>query len=308
MTVSVEDASGRPGAVKNALLRNFTLAPSGAKDPVVSEVALVSSVTGVTSPYAHTRLLLQSSLRYCYDRDTTTVNANVGLATHGQSVSEVLGSGNAATPNQSFTLKQSPLDLRPVADADGPAEHSRGQGHQVTWTEVPTLFQQGPSAQVYATVNQPDGSTRILFGDGVEGAMLPTGQNNIHANYRIGSGAPGNVAAAALTTLMDRPLGVNGVTTRRRPPADRMPVGRSMICVQCAAVRPDAGTRGLDHRLPELRAPPSRESPKPTRSGFRAVRGRSVFLTVAGRTAPRCRRATRRSRTWPRRCTTSAIR
>ena len=33
-----------------------------------------------------------------------------------------------------------------------------------------------------------------MFGDGVEGATLPTGQNNIQASYRVGLGAAGNVA------------------------------------------------------------------------------------------------------------------
>src|SRR6202042_847001 len=38
------------------------------------------------------------------------------------------------------------------------------------------------------------------------------GQNNITANYRIGSGSAGNVATRAISTLMQRPLGVRGVT------------------------------------------------------------------------------------------------
>jgi len=46
----------------------------------------------------------------------------------------------------------------------------------------------------------------------VEGSVLPTGQNNIQANYRIGLGSAGNVGANTLTTLIDRPLGVSGVT------------------------------------------------------------------------------------------------
>jgi predicted phage baseplate assembly protein len=46
----------------------------------------------------------------------------------------------------------------------------------------------------------------------VEGATLPTGQSNIVANYRIGLGSAGNVGAAALTTLISRPLGVGSVT------------------------------------------------------------------------------------------------
>ena len=52
----------------------------------------------------------------------------------------------------------------------------------------------------------------MLTGDGVEGSTLPTGQNNVRATYRIGSGAAGNVPANSLITLADRPLGVSGVS------------------------------------------------------------------------------------------------
>ena len=82
----------------------------------------------------------------------------------------------------------------------------------VGWTEAPSLYQQAPSAGVFATLNQPGGSTDILFGDGAEGSTLPIGQNNVQANYRIGSGLSGNVAAGSITTLIDRPLGVSGVS------------------------------------------------------------------------------------------------
>jgi predicted phage baseplate assembly protein len=64
---------------------------------------------------------------------------------------------------------------------------------------------------VFRTLNLPGGVTEIDFGDGVEGATLPTGQNNIMAAYRVGSGVAGNVAAGTITTLVDRPLGVSGV-------------------------------------------------------------------------------------------------
>jgi predicted phage baseplate assembly protein len=76
---------------------------------------------------------------------------------------------------------------------------------------VPTLYEQKPSQQVFSVLNQQGGATTVLFGDGEEGATLPTGQNNIQARYRVGSGSGGNVAAGAITTLMDRPLGVSGV-------------------------------------------------------------------------------------------------
>jgi predicted phage baseplate assembly protein len=81
----------------------------------------------------------------------------------------------------------------------------------VAWKEEGSLYQQPRTARVFATLNRVEGYTDILFGDGIEGSTLPTGQNNIRANYRIGSGLAGNVAAGSITTLMDRPLGVSGV-------------------------------------------------------------------------------------------------
>jgi hypothetical protein len=210
-TLTVEDSSGRPGTVV-ADLSNFSLAPSRKSDPVVSEYALVSSARSVTSPNPHTQLLLQSPLTNCYDRATTTVNANVGLATHGQSVSEMLGSGSASTPNQSFTLKQKPLTFLQAPTPTGRQSTLQVRVNGAAWTEVPSLYNQSPHAQVYATFNESGGTTEVLFGDGVEGSILPTGQQNIRANYRIGLGAAGNVAAGALSTLLDRPLGVSGVT------------------------------------------------------------------------------------------------
>jgi len=211
LILTVEDSQGQPGTVE-ASLSDFTLSPSTTSDPEVSEIALVDSIVNIAAPYPHTRIQLQSGLMNCYNRDTTTVNANVGLATHGQSVTEILGNGSASTPNQSFTLKQSPLTYVQAATPTGRQSTLQVRASAVAWTGVPSLYQQGPSAQVFTTLNQPDGTTDVFFGDGVEGSPLPTGQSNIHASYRIGSGAAGNIGANTLATLMDRPLGVSGVT------------------------------------------------------------------------------------------------
>jgi hypothetical protein len=215
--LSVEDAAGRTGTIANALLSQFALTPSAPTDPDVSEYALVSSILGQEvlaqdSGVPHTQIQLQSPLANCYDRTATTVNANTGLATQGQSVSEIMGSGDASETDQTFTLKQSPLTFIQAATTSGMASTLQVMVNGVAWTEVPSLFEQGPSQPVFATLNQSDQTTDVLFGDGVEGSVLPTGQNNISANYRIGSGSAGNVAADSITTLMDRPLGVSGVT------------------------------------------------------------------------------------------------
>jgi hypothetical protein len=209
-SLRVLDASGRTGTL-SAALSNFTLIPASSKDAVIQEFALVSSISSATEPYPHTRIQLKSELLNCYDRTATTANANVGRATQGMSVSEILGSGKASTPNQKFSLKQVPLTFIQSPTPTGRLSTLEVTANAVAWSEVPSLYHQASSARVFATLNQPGGNTDTLFGDGVEGATLPTGQNNIHANYRIGSGLSGNVGAGSITTLMDRPLGVSGV-------------------------------------------------------------------------------------------------
>jgi predicted phage baseplate assembly protein len=208
--LNVEDASGHPGTI-TALLSDFDLILAGAKDPQVGEYALVASVNTVPDPYPHTCIQLQSNLINCYDRRATTVNANVGLATGGQSVTEVMGNGNASSVDQSFTLRQSPLTYIQAATPSGRQTTLQVQVNGVAWKEVPTLYQEPSTAQVFATMNQSDATTEVLFGGDDEVSLLPTGQNNLIANYRIGSGSAGNVAVGTITTLMDRPLGVSGV-------------------------------------------------------------------------------------------------
>jgi hypothetical protein len=210
IALRVADSSGRTGTLI-AALADFTLAATSSDDPIVQESALVASVSVVTHPFPHTRIKLQNKLAHCYNRDAARVNCNVGLASAGRSVTEALGSGSAATPNQSFTLKQPPLTFVQAPTPTGRQTTLQVTANQVAWTEVPSLYNRGPAEQVFSTLNQPGGVTKILFGDGVEGATLPTGQNNIQASYRVGSGASGNVAAGSVTTLMDRPLGVSGV-------------------------------------------------------------------------------------------------
>jgi hypothetical protein len=218
LTLNVQDSAGRPGTVQ-AALSQFTLAPPATTDPQISECALVSNVIvdapaipGVP-PFPHTLIVLQSNLLNCYNRTVTTVNANVAAATAGQSVSEIMGSGaGASSPNQEFTLKQSPLTFIQASTPTGSQSTLQVQVNGAAWTQVPSLYQQSASAQAYTTLNEPDGTTDVLFGDGVEGATVSVGQNNIQANYRIGLGSAGNVAVGAISTLMDRPLGVSGVT------------------------------------------------------------------------------------------------
>ena len=57
-----------------------------------------------------------------------------------------------------------------------------------------------------------DARATVLFGDGVEGARLPSGDHNLRATYRKSLGLAGNVAAGKITNLLSRPLGVTGAS------------------------------------------------------------------------------------------------
>ena len=57
----------------------------------------------------HTTLVLANALAYSYKRDTVTIYGNVVKATHGETRTEVLGTGDGSKSFQQFPLKQPPL-------------------------------------------------------------------------------------------------------------------------------------------------------------------------------------------------------
>jgi predicted phage baseplate assembly protein len=76
------------------------------------------------------------------------------------------------------------------------------------WHEVPSLFGRGSRERVFTTDMADDGSVTLRFGDGVRGARLPSGAQNVKATYRRGSGLDGLVRAGQLTSLLTRPPGL----------------------------------------------------------------------------------------------------
>ena len=143
-------------------LSYFSLAAPSPTDPKISECALVTQTVGVMPPDTtapngsapHTQFQLTYATRNCYCRATTTVNANVALATAGASVTEIVGNGAAATPNQSFKLRQPPLTYVQASTPNGRQSTLTLRANGVKWTEVPTLYGQAATAQVYAIENR----------------------------------------------------------------------------------------------------------------------------------------------------------
>jgi hypothetical protein len=187
-------------------------APSD-KDAVVSELAFIaSSDDAVADEDGLTAITLRDALLNCYDRTTLRVNANVAPATHGETVREVMGGGNAGQPYQRFTLKQAPLTYVSAATERGTDSTLEVRVNDLLWNEVPTLYGRGPRERVFVTSTSDDGRTTVQFGDGQSGARPPTGRENVRAQYRKGIGLSGLLATGQLSQLMTRPLGVKGAT------------------------------------------------------------------------------------------------
>jgi hypothetical protein len=183
--------------------------PSLPDDDEVAEVAVVQ-VWDDADP-EHPVIEFAADLRHVYDRPTAVVLGNVAYATHGESVAERLGSGDGAQAFQRFALKQKPLTYTPDTSPDGGASTLEVRVGELEWTEVPSLYGRTPRDRVYVTRRQDDGTTVVQFGDGREGARLPTGRENVRATYRKGTGREGNVRARQLAQLITRELGVRDV-------------------------------------------------------------------------------------------------
>jgi predicted phage baseplate assembly protein len=209
---SLRDRDGRSGRLLAGADR-FRLDPPADDDEVVAEIARVADAAdGVTHDRDRTRLRLAAGLRNVLDRATVTINANVAPATHGESVNEILGSGDASRPDQRFPLKQGPLTFVRADTPSGRRSTLDVLVDQQRWSERPTLYGARPHDRAYVTSIDHEARATVVFGDGVEGARPPTGQQNVRAVYRKGLGAQGNVRADSLSTLLTRPLGVTEVT------------------------------------------------------------------------------------------------
>ncbi|MGM9474521.1 putative baseplate assembly protein [Pseudarthrobacter sp. YS3] len=159
----------------------------------------------------HTFVTLAAPLAYCYRLDTVVLYGNVVHATHGETRQEVLGGGDPTKRWQEFRLRQPPLTWTSALTISGVASTLEVRVDDVTWHESPSVVGLGPATRGFLTRRDDSGATTVVFGDGVHGARLPTGTDNVRATYRNGLGKVGNLAAGQLSQLGTRPLGVKEV-------------------------------------------------------------------------------------------------
>lgn len=186
--------------------------------PLVHESAVRScSVAAADATRVQSRSLLEldTPLPEPLSRSTLRIAGNVVLATHGSSIDEALGHGDAATPNPSMRLRQAPLTWVPTDNAEGREATLRVRINGLSWQRTESLFDAGPNDRAYQLQTDLDGTTTVTFGDGIHGARLPNGIENVRVGYRKGIGIGGEVPAGSLSLLQQRPAGLRGVTNPR---------------------------------------------------------------------------------------------
>jgi hypothetical protein len=279
MLWSVETLSGVQGSLSVPPATTVQLQPCQPKlDATVGEAAVVQSVEVKGDV---TTLTLAAALSRIYDASTVKINANAVQATNGETVQEILGSGNAATDPLQFTLKQAPLTYVAAPSGSGSQSTLEVWVNNLQWTEQPNLLGSGPAQRAFVTAANAAGNRAVTFGDGVHGARPATGASNIRATYRKGIGSAGMVSAGQLTQPLDRPQGLSSVTNpsaasggadpataeqaRASAPLPALTIGRvvSLQDYQSFAL----GFAGISKALASW-------------SWFGDVRG--VFLTIAG--------------------------
>jgi Baseplate J-like protein len=214
----IERGALTPGVVLHpselAVGRELVLSDAAGK-PLAARLKNPPPTVTTTSAGEFCHLVLRVEVDGTLDLETATatLEANVVRASHGETVrDETVGSGNASVAFQRFVLKRKPLTYVPGAGEGGVESSLELFVNGVRWHEVPTLLGRGPDARAFVARLAEDGSTELRFGDGVEGARLPSGQANVRATYRTGLGLAGRVKPRALTSALDRPTGLLAVT------------------------------------------------------------------------------------------------
>jgi predicted phage baseplate assembly protein len=137
------------------------------------------------------------------------VLVNLLAVSRGQTVSqEVLGSGDASQPGQEFVLKKKPVTyLSDPSSLSGDLYSStvRVWVNDIEWHEVQNFYGRSAGEQIFVTREDEQGQTHVQF------LQLPSGVNNVVADYRYGSGAA--VPPAGALSVLTRPFpGLNSVS------------------------------------------------------------------------------------------------
>jgi len=131
------------------------------------------------------------------------------------------------TPSQRFQLPRSPVLLDPLVrdedvdpnplrlevwEGDPAAPFGTAAGTQ--WTRVDSLVTAAVTDEVFQVILNENDEVTILFGDGANGKIPPSGTDNLSVIYRVGGGLKGNIAIGFIDTTLTGTAGLATVTVK----------------------------------------------------------------------------------------------
>jgi hypothetical protein len=155
--------------------------------PAGTQIANSAVVNGVS-----TQIIFETDAAVVVPAKVGAVNGVAsGGATQGYTVAnEALGTSTGA-PGQVFKLFNSSVIAGSV----------KVYINNIEYFYETSLINKTINDPVFSTVNDAQGSTYVLFGDGIGGRVPPTG-GAITATYRVGEGILGNVPSGSLTNFL----------------------------------------------------------------------------------------------------------
>ena len=155
--------------------------------PAGTQIATTTVVDGIS-----TQIIFETDADALVPASAGGINGTVSVAaTQGYTVAnEALGVSSGA-PSQLFKLFNSPVIWNSI----------QVYVNGVPYNYSSSLIENNIYDPVFTVVNDADGYTYIIFGDGIGGRVPPVA-GNITATYRVGAGAAGNVAAGSLTYFL----------------------------------------------------------------------------------------------------------
>jgi hypothetical protein len=145
---------------------------------------------------------------------TVTVFGNLVDASQGKQEREaVLGNGDSRQSFQTFPLPKAPLTYFLSSGAIPPQiPELEIWVNDRLWMQVGSFYGHGSKEQIYIVREDAEGRSFVQFGDGENGARLPSGLKNVKAVYRTGIGARGLLKSSATPTAGERPQGFDKVS------------------------------------------------------------------------------------------------
>jgi len=190
---SVLQIAGLLGYVPTSVLPSSTILTfynKSAADitvPALTQAASTAVVNGNS-----TQIIFETNSDVLVPAAVSGVSGSAAVAaTQGYTVSdEPLGSSNGAA-SQIIKLVNQPVYVYGI----------KVYVNDILWSYSSSLITNSKYDSVFTTINDADGYTYIVFGDGISG-KIPTAAATIKATYRVSKGSAGNISADAVQNFL----------------------------------------------------------------------------------------------------------